>query len=68
MLELRRAGRPERMGGNYFNYGYYLYWSSIILALYPYQKSIEFIDYLYYSCRFGSGWQRRNDVFSYKNS
>lgn len=36
MLELRRAGRPERMGGNYFNYGYYLYWSSIILALYPY--------------------------------
>ena len=22
MLELRRAGRPERMGGNYINYAY----------------------------------------------
>lgn len=53
MLELRRAGRSERMGGNYFNHGYYPYWSSIILALYPYQKSIEFIDYPYYCADLG---------------
>lgn len=33
MLELRRAGRPERMGGNYINYAYYPYWSSILLTL-----------------------------------
>lgn len=33
MLELRRAGRPERMGGNYINYAYYPYWSSILLRI-----------------------------------
>ena len=33
MLELRRAGRSERMGGNCINYAYYPYWSSILLTL-----------------------------------